>query len=130
MASEKKNKIIPKSSILFYVIFFLLFGILLNIFYRPYIYQNNLYDFGLSDMGINISFVPFTYFFLLLIRNKFYFGVYKDIFFHSIILIFIEILSAFINGIGVFDFKDIFGIILGMIVTVIIVLTECFRYKG
>ncbi|MCE2612313.1 hypothetical protein LVD13_04955 [Flavobacteriaceae bacterium D16] len=85
----------------------------MNSWFRPYVFSNGIKDYGLADIGNNISFVPGVYFLLRLFRQKFMFGIIKDIFFLTGVLILIELLSAFVNGIGTFDFKDIVGLIIG-----------------
>ena len=121
MSSESKDlTVLSRRTIAFYLLFFLLMGFFLNSWYRPYIYSNEIDDYGLADIGNNISFVPGVYFLLLLIRQKFSFGILKDIFVHTTILIFLEIAALFIGGIGTFDFKDIIGLLIGAGITYLI----------
>ena len=95
----------------------MLYGLLINTYYRPYIYKNNLNDFGLADVGNNITFIPGTYLLLIVVRTKFLFGRYKDIFLHFIILSIVEVLSYFFKYLGNFDLKDIFGLFIGATIT-------------
>lgn len=101
----------------FLLILFLLYGLLINTHYRPYIYKNNLNDFGIADMGNNITFIPMVYFLLITLRTKFLFGRYKDIFLHFFILSTVEVLSYFFKYLGNFDFKDILGLFFGAVIT-------------
>ena len=103
--------------IFFYLTIFYLLGLFLSSYYRPYIYSNNINDYGLADIGSNILFVPGVYFLILFIRNKPLFGLIKDIYYHLFILIIVEILSYFIDGIGTFDIKDILALPVGAGIT-------------
>ncbi|AUS06418.1 VanZ family protein [Pseudotamlana carrageenivorans] len=110
-----------KTERIIYAIIFYSIGFFLNSIYRPYVYSNEINDFGIADMGNNIVFVPGVYFLLSLISKKPIKGIYKDIFIHTSFLIFFEVLSLFINGIGTFDFKDIFALLIGAGITYLIV---------
>jgi hypothetical protein len=112
-----------------YFILFLLFGIILVNFYRPYIYNNKIYDFGLADVGNNIFFIPCVYFMILFFYKKNLFGKYKDIFFHFIFLTFFEILSKYFEGFGTYDLNDIFALFIGSVLTYLIVKFEESRNK-
>ena len=92
---------------------FLLYGFLVNTYYRPYIYSHNINDFGLADVGNNITFIPGTYFLLRLFNQKYIYSQKGDIIFYFIALSSLEILSAFIPHIGTFDIKDIIGLFVG-----------------
>lgn len=99
---------------------FIALGIFLSTIYRPYIYLNNLQDFGLADIGNNIVFIPCVYFLVVALKGNYLLGKYKDIMFHLIMLSIFELLSSFIKGIGTFDLMDIFGLSLGALLTYII----------
>ena len=86
-----------------------------NNFYRPYIFKNGIYDFGIADIGNNISFIPGLFFLLYLLRKKFIFSKNKDIILHFSILCLVEFLSYFIPHFGTFDLKDIVGLFIGAI---------------
>ena len=121
MSPESKGlTLLSRRTIAFYMLFFLLMGLVLSNWYRPYIYSHEINDYGLADIGNNISFVPGVYFLLLLVRQKFYFGTLKDILWHTTILIFLETASLFVRGIGTFDFKDIIGLLIGAGITYLI----------
>jgi len=104
-----------------YFLAFLIINYVLSSIYRPFIYNNKINDYGLADIGNNITFVPGTYFMVLLFRKKPFFGFYKDIYFHTSFLILVEVLSKYIKGIGTFDYKDIFGLLFGAFLTYLIV---------
>lgn len=93
----------------------LLYNFFVNNFYRPYIYFHKFNDYGIADIGNNITFIPGVYFLYFFLKKKFIFSKYKDIAFHFCILSLLEILSAFIPHIGTFDFKDIIGLLIGAI---------------
>ncbi len=107
--------------IIFYFLIFLIINYILSSIYRPFIYSNNINDFGLADIGNNITFVPGAFFMVFLFRNKPFFGFYRDIYFHTSFLILVEILSKYIKGMGTFDYKDIVGLLFGAVLTFIIV---------
>jgi len=107
--------------IVLYFIFFLVIGYVLSSIYRPFIYNNNIDDFGLADVGNNIALVPSVYFMILLSRKKPFYGFYKDIFFYTSFLIIIEILSKNIKSIGAFDYKANIGLLFGAFLTFYIV---------
>lgn len=89
------------------------YNYIINNYYRSYIYDNKINDFGITDMGNNLTFIPGTYLLSYLIFKKFTFSKYKDIIMHFGILSTLEILSAFIPHIGTFDPKDIVGLFIG-----------------
>jgi hypothetical protein len=99
--------------ILYYFMFFLFTCIVINTFYRPYIYSNKIYDYGIADIGNNLFFIPAIYLMTILIYKKPIFGYVKDIYFHLFILILIEILSNYIRFIGTFDVRDILALFVG-----------------
>lgn len=103
-----------------YSIIFLVIGYFLSSVYRPYIYSNEINDFGIADIGNNVIFIPGIYFLSQLILKKPIIGTYKDIIYHTFFLIGIEILSFFVKGIGTFDSKDILGLIIGAGITYLI----------
>lgn len=44
----------------------LIYNFCINTFYRPYIYSNKINDYGIADIGNNISFIPGVYFLIYL----------------------------------------------------------------
>lgn len=103
-----------------YFILFIVLSFFLSSIYRPYIYKNNINDFGIADIGNNIFFIPCAYFLIIISRKKPLLGKYKDLYLHTLTLIFVEILSKYIKGIGTFDVKDILALIFGGFLTFII----------
>ena len=63
---------------------FLFYGFLVNTYYRPYIYSHKINDFGLADIGNNITFIPGTYFLLRLFNQKYIYSQKGDIIFYFI----------------------------------------------
>ena len=110
-----------KTETIVYSIIFLVIGYFLSSVYRPYIYSNEINDFGIADIGNNVIFIPGIYFLSQLILKKPIIGTYKDIIYHTFFLIVIEILSFFVKGIATFDSKDILGLIIGAGITYLIV---------
>lgn len=117
-----------KKNIFILVLFFILSFILSN-YYRDYIYNNKLNDFGLADIGNNILFIPSVYILILIFYKKNLFGKYIDILFHFLILTLIEVLSYFIDNIGTYDFKDIFGLAIGSLVVILLIHYELISFK-
>lgn len=113
-----------KKKVFFILCICLIYNTTVNTFYRPYIYSNKINDFGLADIGNNITFIPAVYFLYFLLKNQFIFSKYKDIVFHFCILITVEIMSAFIPHIGTFDIKDIFGLLFGTLILYFFVANE------
>lgn len=94
----------------------LLYGFLINNYYRPFIYTNKINDYGLADIGNNITFIPGSYMLMRLFRQKYISSQKNDIVIHFISLSSVEILSAFIPYIGTFDVKDIIGLFIGALI--------------
>ena len=118
-----------KKNIFFGLSFCLIYNFLINVYYRPYIYSNHIDDYGLADIGNNITFIPGVYLFLYLVTNKFLFSKTKDILLHFFILSIVEILSLFIPKFGTFDFKDIFGLGVGSILLFVFVKGKQIKMK-
>jgi hypothetical protein len=97
------------------VLFFL--GIILSIFYRPYIYQNNLYDSHFADTIGSLFCVPSSTFFFR--------GISKNITFNKFIArttigyLLYEFLGL-LKIQGVFDYYDIIAIFIGALLTYLI----------
>lgn len=102
-------------------IILLAFGYALNSHYRPFIYENNINDFGLADIGNNLIFVPCSYFLILLFNKKPIYGVYKDVIFYFAFLTFIEVMSSILRMLGTFDAKDVIGLAIGSFLTIILI---------
>lgn len=99
---------------------FLLTGYFLSSVYRPYVYKNNIQDFGIADAGNNIIFVPGVYFLLLLARDKPLISYYYDILLIWGVYVFIEILQFLKLFPGTFDVNDLIGLTVGTMFTYLI----------
>jgi glycopeptide antibiotics resistance protein len=99
-----------------YLLLCLAYNYLITSYYRPYIYRYEINDFGLADIGNNISFIPGVYLLMRLFNQKYIYSKKGDILFHFIVLSFLEILSGFIPHIGTFDIKDIIGLFVGALI--------------
>lgn len=81
-------------------------GYLLSSVYSPYVYQQQLVDFGLVSAA-NIIFVLGVYFLILAVRNKPYISYFYDILFVWGGYVFLEMLQAVQFVLGTFDWADI-----------------------
>lgn len=91
--------------------------VLMNTYYRPFIYLNKIDDFGIADIGNNFLFIPITYFIIFSFQKKFIYGKNKDILLHFFLLALFELLSFYFKNIGEFDFKDVLGLFIGSVLT-------------
>ena len=97
--------------IVLWIFFFWLTMYLGNV-YRPYIYQNNIEDYGLADVGyniiavVNMSLLSWTGFY------RFTSNKIVDIGINTGAYLFVELMSYFTNSPGVFDIKDCIALIL------------------
>lgn len=80
--------------------------------YRPYIYENDINDYGIADSIGNLGGIVVQIFFSLAILNSPGKKAFNLIFFLMIGYIIYEILQPYLPK-GVFDWKDIYGTILG-----------------
>jgi len=84
---------------------------LLTIFYRPYIYQNNIYDFHFADTIGSLFCMPAQTFFIRGFSHKYSF-------YNIILPVFIgDIIYEFLT---VFDYYDIIAIFTGAFITYIV----------
>lgn len=81
-------------------------------FYRPFIYNNNIDDFGIADSIGNSGGIIVQIFFSLAILNPPRKKVYRIILFLIIGYCIYEFLQPILPK-GVFDWKDIYGTIIG-----------------
>ena len=100
------------------VLFFFLTEIGRNI-YRPYIYSNNIDDYGIADSIGNSGGIIVQIFFMLAILNSPRKKVFRVIGFVVIGYILYEILQPYLPR-GVFDWKDIYGTIIGGVISLFI----------
>lgn len=101
-----------------------IYSLLINTFYRPYIYINHLSDFGIADIGNNLAFIPGVYFLTNIIRNKYIISKYYDIWLCLLLFGTIEFFSYFFPFLGTFDIKDVFGLLIGAIILFYLVKNE------
>lgn len=116
-------KTIDSRRILYFVIavlFFFLTEIGRNI-YRPYIYSNNIDDYGIADSIGNSGGIIVQIFFMLAILNSPRKKVFHVIGFIVIGYILYEILQPYLPR-GVFDWKDIYGTLIGGVISLFVLL--------
>lgn len=89
--------------------------------YRPFIYKNEIFDFGIADSIGNLGGIVVQIFFSLVILNSQKNKVFNVIGFIVIGYIFYEIIQPILPR-GVFDWKDIYGTFIGGFISVIILL--------
>lgn len=103
------------------VIFFFLTEIGRNI-YRPFIYTNNIDDFGIADSIGNSGGIIVQIFFMLAILNSPRKKVFRVIGFIVIGYILYEILQPYLPR-GVFDWKDIYGTLIGGVISLFVLIS-------
>ena len=111
---EKSIRTIDRLRIMYVgiaVLFFLITEIGRNI-YRPYIYANNIDDFGIADSIGNSGGIIVQIFFTLAMLNSQGKKVLTIIWFIVVGYIVYEILQPYLPR-GVFDWKDIYGTLIG-----------------
>lgn len=101
-----------------------LYGICVNLIYRPFVYQNHLNDFGIADIGNNLTFIPVVYFISYFLKKGYRYSKYLDLIYCSIIFIIGEFLSYLFPVLGQFDFKDIIGLLIGTLIVFIVIKNE------
>ena len=114
-------KTIDSKRILYFVIavlFFFLTEMGRNI-YRPFIYSNNIDDYGIADSIGNSGGIIVQIFFMLAILNSPRKKVFRVIGFIVIGYILYEILQPYLPR-GVFDWKDIYGTLIGGVISLFI----------
>ena len=89
--------------------------------YRPYIYSNGINDFGIADTMGNLGGIVVQIFFSLAILNSQKEKAFNVIGFLVVGYILYEIVQPYLPK-GVFDWKDIYGTIIGGFVAVIFLL--------
>lgn len=83
--------------------------------YRPYIYENNINDLGIADSMGNLGGIMVQMFFGLTLLNSSRKKGVRIILFFVVGYIVYEILQPFLPK-GVFDWKDIYGTIIGGVI--------------
>jgi hypothetical protein len=89
--------------------------------YRPYIYRNGINDFGIADSMGNLGGIVVQIFFSLAILNSQKRKAFNVIGFLVAGYILYEIVQPYLPK-GVFDWKDIYGTVIGGFVSVIFLL--------
>jgi glycopeptide antibiotics resistance protein len=118
----KNNFFIDKDTIkvvdtlrIIYFFFFILAFVFTEIgryIYRPFIYGNNIYDYGIADSMGNLGGIIVQIFFGLAILNSTKVKGLRLIVFFTFGYIFYEFAQLFLPK-GVFDWKDIYGTFIG-----------------
>ena len=93
-------------------IFFLVLTEVGRYIYRPYIYENNINDYGIADSMGNWGGIIVQLFFGLTIFNSARIKGLRLIAFFVLGYVVYEILQLFLPR-GTFDFKDVYGTIIG-----------------
>lgn len=87
--------------------------------YRPYVYENNINDFGIADSMGNLGGIVVQIFFGLAIFNSSEIKGYRLVAFLVVGYIVYEFLQLILPK-GVFDWKDIIGTFLGGIIGLVL----------
>ncbi len=122
---EKETiKRIDTIRIIYFITFLLFFAITEfgRFVYRPFIYENNIYDFGLADSIGNLGGIIVQSFFGLTIINSTKEKGLRLIIFFAVGYVLYEIAQPYLPK-GVFDWKDIYGTLLGGITGLLIFLS-------
>lgn len=102
------------------ICFSLLYGIVINEIYRPYIHESNLKANFITNSGNNLIFIPFSYAFCCLIRGKNFYSLRIDILLNFLFLTSLEIFSYFFPILGTYDSGDILALGIGGLTTILI----------
>lgn len=89
--------------------------------YRPFVYSNNINDFGIADSIGNSGGIIVQIFFMLSILNSPKNKVFRVIVFVVIGYLLYEILQPYLPR-GVFDWKDIYGTLIGGLLSIFILI--------
>ncbi len=111
---REKFRTIDTLRVMYFIVFLLSFAIteIGRSFYRPYIYSNNIQDFGIADSIGNLGGIVVQIFFGLTILNPNREKGIRIIVFFVLGYILYEIIQPYLPK-GVFDWKDIIGTIIG-----------------
>ena len=107
---------------LIYLIFFLLSFLLTEVgryIYRPYIYENQINDFGIADSMGNLGGIVVQIFFGLTILNPLYKKAIRLVLFFATGYILYEMIQPYLPK-GTFDWLDIYGTLLGSVLAILI----------
>jgi hypothetical protein len=94
-----------------------IFGLIINQIYRPWVYENNINDLGIADIGPSFFFVVVVSFTIWLFKIRLTLIKEWDILLITLGYIILEFISYFISFIGTFDFKDFIGLIISYFLT-------------
>ena len=94
-----------------------IFGLIINQIYRPWVYENNINDLGIADIGPNFIFVVVVSFTIWLFKIRLTLIKEWDILLITLGYFILEFISYFISFIGTFDFKDFIGLIISYFLT-------------
>lgn len=110
----EKIRTIDTFRIIYFVTFLISFGLteIGRFIYRPFIYENNIKDFGIADSMGNLGGIIVQLFFGLTIFNSTRIKGVRLIVFFVLGYILYEIAQPVLPK-GVFDWKDIYGTIIG-----------------
>ena len=89
--------------------------------YRPFIYANEINDYGIADSIGNSGGIIVQIFFMLAILNSPRKKVFRAIGFVTVGYVIYEILQPYLPK-GVFDWKDIYGTVIGGVIAFLIIL--------
>ena len=118
-----KIKTIDTFRIVYFAMFLVSFGLteIGRYVYRPFIYKNEIDDFGIADSMGNSGGIIVQIFFALTIINSTKIKGLRLISFMVVGYILYEIAQPFLPK-GVFDIKDIYGTIIGGIIALLLFL--------
>ena len=86
--------------------------------YRPYIYENNIYDYGIADSIGNSGGIIVQIFFMLSVFNSKGKKVFRVMVFLTLGYILYEIVQPYLPK-GVFDWLDIYGTMAGGLIALL-----------
>jgi len=121
---DKENiRTIDTFRIIYFVTFLFSFGLteIGRYIYRPFIYDNNINDYGIADSMGNSGGIIVQLFFGLLILNSTKTKGLRLISFFTLGYILYEIAQLFLPK-GVFDWKDIYGTFIGGLIGLLLFL--------
>ena len=129
---KEKLRTIDTLRITYFVIALFSFGLteLGRFVYRPFIYENNINDFGIADSMGNLGGIIVQIFFGLALVNSTKKKGLRLIAFFIIGYIFYEAIQPILPK-GVFDWQDVYGTIIGgLIATIMFLLLQKFNKKN
>lgn len=120
---KEKIRTIDKIRIIYFVTFLISFGLteIGRYIYRPFIYENNINDFGIADSMGNLGGIIVQIFFGLFLINSTKKKGFRIISVFVIGYILYEIIQPILPK-GVFDWKDVYGTIIGGVVGLLLFL--------